>query len=108
MKEIEIDGYLYWIGESAEDNWAILGKANQAWWWFHLDKFSSCYVILCNSLKKDKLKRKMMKIGAQLVKANTKYKNIPKIQVLFAQCKNVKKGNVVGEAICKKYKKMTV
>ena len=48
MKVIEKEGTIYWIGKNAQDNWDIIKKSEQNWMWFHLDKFSSSYIIICN------------------------------------------------------------
>ena len=102
MKFVEYDEVKYIIGENAKDNWEVLKLTQQNWIWFHLDKFSSPYVVL--SLPLNKLKKthndwkKYLNYGALLCKANSKHFN-KKVNVIWTLCKNVSYGTQVGEAI---------
>ena len=106
MKEVEFEGINYIIGENAQDNWDILNDAKQNWTWFHLDNFSSPYVIM-NECKKgiknnkyEKTYIEYIKMGCLLCKENSKYKS-QKVKVIFTNIKNVSKGKNIGEALIK-------
>jgi predicted ribosome quality control (RQC) complex YloA/Tae2 family protein len=96
MKSIEIDGYTCLVGQSAKENWDILGNARQTDIFFHLSKFPSCYVILCTPIDvSDVIIRKV----ARICKENTKYGF--RVSIDYTQCNNVIKGTKVGEVIYK-------
>lgn len=106
MKKVDYEGISFLIGQNANDNWNLLSTSNQKWIWFHLDKFSSPYVILTKSLielKSEKLEKSwndyILK-ACHLCKENSKYKNIT-VKVIYTNVKNVSKGNIIGEAIIK-------
>ena len=49
MKLNEFNNIKYYIGENAEDNWDLFEKSkeiNENYIWFHLNSFSSPYVIM--------------------------------------------------------------
>jgi len=53
MKKVEYNNITYVIGENAQDNWNILDiykKENDKYIWFHLNSFSSAYVIMCTTI----------------------------------------------------------
>ena len=106
MKEVDFEGINYLIGENAQDNWDILKEAKQNWIWFHLDNFSSPYVIMkeCKKgLKSNKYEKDYIdyiKMGCLLCKENSKYKS-QKVKVIFTSIKNVSRGVNVGEALIK-------
>jgi len=70
---------------------------------FHLSSFSSCYIISATDIipNIDTIKK-----IAECCKANTKYKNIPKIKVDYTACSNVYKGENIGEVYYKSNKKV--
>lgn len=106
MKEVEYEGVNFIIGENAQDNWNLLSSSKQQWIWFHLDKFSSPYVILTESLKDlknntyEKSWREYIVKAGLLCKENSKHKN-NKVKIIYTNVKNVSKGTSVGEAIIK-------
>lgn len=106
--EYEYENITIKVGENAQDNWDLLKSSNQNWWWFHLDKFSSSYVIVCDNLKKNKHINNVCKYAAELCKQHSKYKNLNRVSVIYTQVKNVKRGTQIGEAIVKKSKKIVV
>ena len=91
------------VGHNASNNWEILSKAKQNHIWFHLDNFSSPYVILQKTLKE--CTKNEIKNAATTCKKNSKYKNLPNVSVIYCEIKNVKKGSTVGQAIIKSNKK---
>ena len=113
MKEIVEDGFVYWIGENAKDNWDILRtakKQNMQWLWFHLDKMSSAYVILCATKKELKKRRALSNIkkAAALCKEHGKYKELPSVGVIYTEVGNVKKGEKIGQVTTKKTTRVVV
>lgn len=106
MKEITIDGWIFWVGENAQDNWNLLTSAkkeNMNWLWFHLDKFSSAYVVLCATRKQlitgNGTPKKIIKMAAGLCKQNGKFRDIPKVTVIYTELRNIKKGSKVGQVV---------
>ena len=101
MKLINYEGIEFQIGENANDNWDILKKSHQNWLWFHLDNFSSPYVILAEpfkNIKKNSKFKELIKFGCMLCKENSKYSN-QTVKVIWTMCKNVSFGSKPGEAI---------
>lgn len=89
------------IGKNKEDNWKILSEAENTELWFHLDKFSSCYVILKGEHSKERIQ-----LAAELCKSNTKYRNLKNVAVIYTEKSNLRKGELVGEVIIKNNKKV--
>ena len=112
MKEIIDDnGVRYWIGEDAKNNWEILTLAKKQpgsgdWLWFHLDGFSSAYVIICASA--NTISKVMIGRAADLCKSHSKYRDIPKIGVIYTELKHVKKTQKTGQVITHKTRKTIV
>ena len=107
MKEFEYKDIKYQVGESAKDNWDILDKAAPNEIWFHLDSFSSPYVIMKineSKIKKQSNYKNYIKYGSQLCKDNSKYYAQKFIKVCYTQIKNVKKTNIVGEVTTRNIK----
>jgi len=94
MKIIEINKIKYIVGQNANENWQIFSSANPEYFLFHLTSFPSCYVILETEIEPS---MDMIKTGALLCKQNTKYRNVPNIKVDYTKCKNIIKGENVGE-----------
>jgi len=116
MLEILFDNIKYLIGENDKDNWNIIDLAkheNQNYIWFHLNSYPSPHVIMCDTesnIKKNKIDynyswKEYIKTGAQLCIDHTsnKYKNIPKLKVIYTEIKNIKKGVKIGEVITTKF-----
>ena len=54
MKIIEYNDISYVIGENANDNWYILdmySNINNKYIWFHLNSFSSPYIIMLSEIR---------------------------------------------------------
>jgi predicted ribosome quality control (RQC) complex YloA/Tae2 family protein len=105
------NGFKYYIGENAKDNWDVLQNAKKDpnglnWIWFHLDHFSSAYVILCCT-KKESTKQAIIR-GAQLCKEHGKYRDVPKLSVIYTDVKNVKRAEKVGQVTTSKTTKIVV
>lgn len=95
MKEYQNNNINFYVGENAKDNWNMLEKFQQNHIWFHLDKFSSPYVIMeSNDLSKTNLI-----FGANLCKENSSYKNLKKIKIIYCSLKQLKKCSKIGEVL---------
>lgn len=102
MKKVEYNDITYIIGENAQDNWYILDlykKENDKFIWFHLNSFSSAYVIMCstiNDIDKSQL-NDYLYYGAELCKNNTKYRNLKNLKIIYTTLKKISKTNTIGE-----------
>lgn len=107
MKTITLDNsdYQCFVGSNAKENWKLLEDSKSTDILFHLHSFPSCYVILKND--KDEFPEiDIIKEAAIICKTNTKYKNLKDIKVDYTFCKNIEKGEKVGELIYKSNKKV--
>jgi len=98
MKIFIIDDITVILGNNAQENTQLVKESNQNYIWFHLKSFSSPHLILQaqNPSKSDIIK------SAQLLKDNTKYKNMKNLTIEYTQIKNVKLTTTLGEVILKK------
>ena len=104
MKKVEYNNITYIIGQNAQDNWDIFDlykKENDTYIWFHLNSFSSPYVIMCSSIYNiDKSQiNDYLYYGAELCKNNTKYKNLKNLKIIYTTLNKLSKTNTVGEVI---------
>lgn len=93
------------VGANAKENWKLLEESNPTDILFHLHSFPSCYVILKND-NNEIPEMDIIKQTAIICRQNTKYKNLKDIKVDYTFCKNVEKGEVVGELVYKSNKKV--
>ena len=91
MKEVIIDNITYRIGKNAEENTKLVTDSDKEWYWFHLDKFPSCHVILCSN----DINNNMVLQAGQLVKENSKYK-FKNIGINYCKIKNLVPGSEPG------------
>lgn len=110
MKTIEFKNIIYIIGQNAQDNWNILDlykKENDKYIWFHLNSFSSPYVIMCSSLDNLEISEinNYLYFGAELCKNNSKYRNLPNLKIIYTSLKKLTKTNKIGEVIISGKKK---
>ncbi len=91
--------YMVEIGQNKYENDLILIRSRQNDIWFHLDKFSSPFIILHNN--GDKIPKSLMYKVGSLFK---KYKNnIPNnYKVVYTNVKNIKRTCTPGTVILKK------
>ncbi len=102
---IEDENIEIWVGQNAQDNWDILSQSKQTEIWLHLDKLSSPYVII----KDSNPSKYCLNYAASICKKHSKYYNLNKVNVIYTQIKNIKKGSEIGSAIVKgKTKKITI
>ena len=105
MKDLEIQGIKCKIGSNAIENWELLEKSKENNLFFHLSSFPSCYVIYECENDND-ITLETIKECAMICKNNTKYKNLKNIKVDYTFCKNIIKGDKIGEIIYKSNKKV--
>ena len=88
------------IGKNDKDNFDIIDNANSNDIWFHLNNYPSCHVIASiNDIIKKKDLRYIIKKGALLCKANSKYKSDKDLSIIYTNIKNVKKTEKIGSVI---------
>ena len=91
MKEVTIDNTLYRIGKNAQDNTNLINSSDSNWYWFHLEKFPSCHVIIC----KDEITNSEIYQAGLLVKENSKYK-FKNISICYCKINNLIHGSDLG------------
>ena len=117
MKVFEFNNIKFYVGKSSKENWELLDKAkveDQNFIWFHLDSFSSPYVIMWSSIDNlEKLKEstksnestvsidQYLYYGANLCKEYSKYKYLKDIKIMYVPIKNLSKSDIIGEVIIK-------
>lgn len=89
------------VGKNAAENWRLLDGSAPNDLWFHLESFPSPYVFLTGNPTQEEIEE-----AARVCKENTKYKNVPGIQVMYTPVANVIKGEKVGEVIIKSHRKV--
>ena len=109
MKTFEFENIKFLLGQNAEENWNILEEAqkiNSDYIWFHLNSFSSPYVIMyctideLNSTRKNEL-NDILNFAANLCKQNSKYKYLNQLKIIYTSLKKLSKGSEIGEVIIK-------
>ena len=92
----------YMIGLNAQDNFNIIDLGKPEDIWFHVSDLPSCHVIACIS-QEDKLTKKeiqtIVKRGAFICKQNSKYTDVPKLQITYTKLMNIQKSTPVGSVI---------
>ena len=91
MKEYIIDGITYRIGKNAAENTQLIKDSDKDWMWFHLEKFSSCHVVICHT----EITNEHIIQAATLVKENSKYK-FENIGINYCKISNLIHGVAVG------------
>lgn len=84
----------YLIGKNAENNWNIYQASNRSDTIFHLDKFSSPYVIA--NVPITELTSEQIYTAAYLCKLKSKYKSYNNIGILYTPISNTNLGNEIG------------
>jgi len=91
--------YYIYVGINANSNWKLLDNALPYDILFHVDKYSSSYIILNNKdiqLLKD-IPRQVIKRCACLCKSHSSSKSLKNINIKYTFIKNCNKGTVEGE-----------
>lgn len=88
------------IGQNAQENDNIIKESKETDVWFHISELPSCHVIIEASTEYP-ITKQMIYYCANLVKENTKYKNIPKLKINYTTIKNVSRTKIPGKVILK-------
>lgn len=110
MRCEEYKNIFFYIGSNANENWKLFDKSkliNDNYIWFHLNSFSSPYVIMYKTI--DELNNTYNKseiddiyqFAANLCKQNSKYKFLNNLKIVYSQLKKLSKGEKIGEVIIK-------
>ena len=105
MKTIIYNGITYKVGQSAEENWALVQYANKTHYWVHLDGKPSCHVIV----EMDMPIEAELYYAGQLCLAQT-YKDKPapvKNVFVSTSVRNLKLGSKPGEVLFRKEDQVT-
>ena len=103
MKEVKINDITYKIGKNAQDNTNLIKDSDPNWFWFHLDKFPSCHVVLC----KEEVTNTEIIQAATLVKENSKYK-FNNIGICYCKINNLIHGKEPGSVSYKSNRAVNV
>ena len=98
MKSIQYETQTIRIGQTRRENWDLLEQSKGTDMLFHLSSFPSCYVVLETD---GGCSQKTIVYCARLCTQYTKYKHLKNVYVDYTLCKNVKKGECVGEIVYK-------
>lgn len=91
MKQIIVNNITYKIGQNALENTKLVIDSKNDWYWFHLDKFSSCHVVICTN----EITNNMILQAGLLVKENSKYK-FKNIGINYCKIENLINGSEPG------------
>lgn len=94
------------VGKNAENNWKIYNESSQTDTIFHLDKFSSPYVII--KIPMIDLTNEQIRTAAELCKSKSKYKNMTNVGVLYTPIANTYLGIKVGSFIIRSNHKKNI
>ena len=83
----------YRLGKNADENSELFTEATQTDWWFHLDSLPSAHAYVADS----DMSREVVREVAEALRENSKYRNLPKLRVVYTQKKNLRRGNKPGE-----------
>jgi hypothetical protein len=91
------------LGKNAENNWTIYKLSDRSDTIFHLEKFSSPYVII--NIEIDKLTPEQICMAALLCKSKSKYKALDNIKVFYTPLSNTILGDILGSFVIKNHHK---
>jgi predicted ribosome quality control (RQC) complex YloA/Tae2 family protein len=103
MTEVNINNTIYRIGKNAPDNTQLIKDSDNDWFWFHLDKFPSCHVVIC----KTELTNDDILTACNLVKENSKYK-FSNIGICYCKIKNLIHGEEPGSVSFKSNRQVKI
>ena len=90
--------YKILIGSNSRNYWELLDNANPNDVLFHLDQYSSSYIILLNNnFSINEIPRQIIKRCACLCKSHSSSKSLTKITIKYASIKYCYKGRKEGE-----------
>ena len=92
MKEFDVDGITMRLGETAKENWQLIGESNSDHMWMHLNSYPSGHIVI----KSDNVTDELLQEAAQLCKENTKYRNLRNLKLCYTKVSNLKDGEKPG------------
>ena len=92
MKEFDVDGITMRLGETAKENWQLIGESNSDHMWMHLNSYPSGHIVI----KSDNVTDELLQEAAQLCKENTKYRNLRNLKRCYTKVSNLKYGEKAG------------
>jgi len=101
MKDCIINEITYKIGKDAKENTELVSSSNPNWYWFHLEKFPSCHLVICA----EELTNEMINYAGELVKENSKYK-FKNIGINYCKIDNLLHGKEPGSVYFKSNKQV--
>lgn len=101
MKDHIISEITYKIGTNASENTELINLSNPKWFWFHLEKFPSCHVVVCA----EELTNEIIGNAGELVKQNSKYK-FKNIGINYCKIDNLIHGKEPGSVHFKSNKQV--
>jgi hypothetical protein len=101
MKDHIISEITYKIGTNASENTELINLSNSKWFWFHLEKFPSCHVVVCA----EELTNEIISNAGELVKQNSKYK-FKNIGINYCKIDNLIHGKEPGSVYFKSNKQV--
>ena len=93
MRSYVVQGITLEVGENRHENWKLIDKSQQAWWWLHLNSFPSGHVVI----QHDEPPQNIIDEAAYLCLFHTKFRNMKNVKACFTQINNLKKTENVGE-----------
>ncbi len=103
VKTIVSDDYIIYIGKDKYENWQLIDQAFDEDYWFHLNEYPSCHIILhivnTNIITNKKSLNKILKLCALECKKNSKYNNQKNLSICYTKIKNIQKGENIGSVI---------
>lgn len=106
MRKYTVAGHTVKVGQNAQENWMLLEKAKEGYYFFHLRNFPSCYVVW--ECEDEKVADEVLEEISRICVANTKHKKAKGIKVDCTRCGNVFKGDRVGECMYTHRRKVRV
>lgn len=95
MKSIKLNNYTLNIGSNKNENNDLLDKSEPSYTWFHMENLPSCHGIINCSI--ENLNKDLIYKCALNIKNNTKFKKIPRLNVIYCELKNIQKTDNLGE-----------
>ena len=88
----------FYIGRQKNENFDVIDKGDENDLWFHSNESSSCHVVaIIPANLTSKEKRYIIKTGGFICKKYTsKLKNVPNVEIIYTEVKNIEKTNIDG------------
>jgi len=101
MKIQYIDNVCLKLGENAQENWDLISKAKQEYYWVHLQSFPSGHIIVESMEPSEQI---LQEAGLFCLK-HTKFKNLKNIFIIYTKVSNLVLTHNIGEVEFKSNRK---